>query len=97
MPEEPTTWDNTYLLGWFDNGRPYLTSWDSHVPMAMVSCVVTGSRGNPPMWDAPVPPGAKIHPIPSDCVTQSQCELYAASIGGVYAFGWRVPVARKTK
>jgi hypothetical protein len=91
VEDQPLTWENTYLLAWYDRaGKSYLTSWDGDLPMIHV--VVTGCSGmNMPLWNAPVPSGATIHPIPPSTDPQE----YARQLGGYYAFGWRVPVKRK--
>lgn len=93
IEDQDPTWANTYLLGWYDKGRGYLTTWDGDLPM--VNVVVTGFNATlgPPMWNAPVPEGAQLHRIPDDFTP----EAYAQKLGGVHAFGWRVPVIRKER
>jgi hypothetical protein len=92
IEDQDPDWSNTYLLGWHQDGRPYLTTWDGDLPM--VDVIVTGhSVYGPPMWDAPVPEGARLHRIPNDYSP----EAYAAKLGGVHAFGWRIPVVRKER
>jgi hypothetical protein len=94
IEDQEPDWGNTYLLGWYDaNGRGYLTTWGGDLPI--VAVVVTGFNAGlgPPMWDAPVPEGAKLHRIPND----STPEAYAKKLGGVHAIGWRVPVKRKER
>lgn len=83
------SWDNVYLLCWFDaNGRSYSTSWDGDLPLIHV--VVTGWRGSPPMWAAPVHE-AKLVEFPEGSNSWSLDRVeYATSHGGNYAFGWRV-------
>lgn len=88
-----------YLLGWYDeNGRPYLTTWDGPAPL--VGVVVTGVHPiQMPLWSAPVPSGAKLHPVPREAVTVEQRIAHAKTLGGYYAFGWvlELPIERKSK
>lgn len=90
--DQALDWNNTYLLGWYDeNGRSFLTTWSGDLPMIQV--VVTGCNGiNMPLWNAQVPKGAKLHPVPHDTEPRD----YARKLGGYHAFGWRVPVTRKS-
>ncbi len=82
----PIDWDHVYLLGWYDQaGRSYLTSWDG--PSDYVHVVVKTAQ-SPPMWSAPVPPGAELAAMPEHLTTLTDRVQYATSIGGVYAFGW---------
>lgn len=87
---EPLNWDHTYLLGWYDRtGRSFLTSWDGDLPL--VGVVVVGGRPlGPPLWNAPVPAGCVAYPVPTTLVDLEARIAYATTLGGVYAFGWRL-------
>jgi hypothetical protein len=91
IEDQGPSWDNTYLLAWYDReGKAYLTTWsgDLHI----VHVVVTGCRAmEMPIWDAPVPGNAKLHSIPAGVDPQE----HARALGGYHAFGWHVPVKRK--
>lgn len=90
------TWDNVYLLGWHDAmGKAFLTTWHDDGTMTMVNVVITGaSPMSMPMWNAPVPMGAKVHRVPDDVDPKE----WAKKLGGFHAFGWRVPkVERKAR
>jgi len=91
VEDQPLDWQSVYLLAWYDHmGRAYLTTWNGDLPIVHV--VVTGCKElNMPLWDAPVPEGARLHRIPDDYDPQE----YARKLGGFHAFGWRVPVKRK--
>lgn len=90
-------WDHIYLLGWYDSkGRGYLSSWAGSNPPIDVVVRGMGAYG-PPLWNAPVPTGCFAHPIPTEHTKDHMSRIaYATSIGGVYAFGWEIPVVRRT-
>ena len=96
MPES-LGWDHVYILGWVDAyGKSRLTSWsEGDPPPIWINVVVTGTddstRRGMPVWSAPVPPGAKILPMPEHLKTRQEFITYAASQGGLYAFGWYLP------
>ena len=80
------TWDRVYLLGWYDEtGNSFLTTWYGSLPMLEV--VVTGCA-RVPLWKAPVPKNAKLHPVPTHLATSEAKVAYATAMGGYYAFGW---------
>ena len=82
------TWDTFYILGAIGrNGESLTTTWLGE-RKTMMHAVLTGvHETNIPFWNAPVPKGAKIHPIPVD----ENPSAYAHKIGGIYAFGWYYP------
>jgi hypothetical protein len=92
VEDKELAWDGVYLLGWYDHeGKGYLTTWKGTMPYVHV--VVTGCNGlNMPLWDAHVPPNARLHPVPGD----KDPEDYAKEMGGYHAFGWKIPVVRRT-
>lgn len=88
MPDErPLHWDHVFLLGWYDEtGKAYLSSWMGNAPMVHV--VVTGVNSTRfPLWKAPIPPNAQLHPMPKD-LTPYEFVSHATSMNGYYAFGF---------
>lgn len=82
------SWDNVYLLCWFDGqGKGHSTTWDGDLPLIYV--MVQGYRISPPMWAAPVE-RAVLNEFPPEVSTQEERVRYATAHGGVCAFGWRV-------
>jgi hypothetical protein len=92
MPTEETLdWSQHYLLGWYGwDGRAYLSTWSGDLPIKHY--VVLGCKAsNMPLWNAPVPSGATLLPVP---MGENPGE-YAARLGGYHAIGWEVPVDRR--
>jgi hypothetical protein len=90
--EKKIDWDHVYLLGWYGrDGKSYLSSWYDDGSLESISVVVLGTEA-PPMWGSPAPEGAKLVPIPADVKDK---HAYAASLGGLYAFGWYLPEGKK--
>ena len=94
---ETLDWDHVYLLGWYDeNCRSYLTTWDGDLPM--VGVIVTGCEPTRmPLWSAPVPTSAKLHPVPSHLENLREIVLHAWAMNGYYAFGWKTEEAFERK
>lgn len=85
-------WDHVYLLGWYtSDGKVMLSSWGSNESMTTIGVVVTGKLPSygVPLWDALVPPGLSIRPIPYG-MGLIDAISYARTLGGVYAFGWYI-------
>jgi hypothetical protein len=75
-------WDHVYLLGWFQHGRAYLTTYAGYRPK--VTVVVRTPGCSPPMWAARVPAGCELVPVPPE----TDASVLARQLGGVVAFGW---------
>ena len=86
VPPEKLTWDHIYLLGWIDHeGQSYLTTWEGNLPMLEV--IVYGVSGlSIPLWDASVPPGARLEAVPEGKDGQGWARLH----GGLLALAWYV-------
>lgn len=97
---EPLSWDHIYLLGWYEGGRPYLSSWSGN--LTRFEGVVTNTKPphGPPLWDAPVG-DAKVYALPHELSGSDLVErcLFAQRHGGVYVIGWLVkdPIDRTPK
>ena len=86
VPPEKLTWDHIYLLGWIDHeGQSYLTTWEGNLPRLEV--IVYGVNGlNMPLWDASVPPGARLEAVPEGKDGLGEARLH----GGLLALAWYV-------
>lgn len=90
----PSGWECFYGLAWYGtDGRPRLTSWRGDRPIvAMLS--LDCAEWRIPLWDAEVPRGAKLVPMPD---TREEFEEAERMRGGRKVIGWRMeqPFARK--
>lgn len=88
----PVDWSNTYLLGWYDrDGNAYLSTWtgaQEGIEVVVLNC----PPDKMPMWDAPIPNGVTGIVVPPELDGQK----LAHELGGYYAFGWKVPVTRRS-
>ncbi len=103
QPQEPeptpsesvaTGWESFYGLGWIGtDGRPHLTTWDSDRPVvAMLSVDCAPHRI--PLWNAVVPPGARLIPMPTSAEELDQLVRLRCARKVI---GWRMeaPFERK--
>ena len=83
-PLEHFDWQHIYLLGWEDHaGQSYLSTWSGDLPWVEV---VVHNTQLVPLWNAPVPPSARLESIPEG----EDGREYAQRVGGFFAFGWYV-------
>lgn len=75
-------WDRAYLLGWHEDDRWHLTTWDGHGREEVDFLVVGTSQ--PPMWAAPVLQGSHVYLMPDDLLERAKL----IRRGGFHAIGW---------
>lgn len=88
-------WHRVYLLAYYTPaGECRLTTWRDGPDTIYIDVVVKGAGDWMPYGSNPVPQGCEIEAMPPelDRVEGKHAErlAYAASRGGVYAFGWKL-------